>query len=87
MRSNDLFKGLPYNLIQFTTLQEIIAGWLRIEVGSYNHISDSLHLYESEFQDALAYEPAEQTCNEDDLRLPSTNQMPRGKKWRNVWMS
>ena len=33
VRSNDFFLGLPYNLIQFTTLQEIIAGWLEVEVG------------------------------------------------------
>lgn len=46
MRSNDLFRGLPYNILQFTSLQEILAGWLGVEVGSYNHLSDSLHLYE-----------------------------------------
>ncbi|MCC7362011.1 MAG: hypothetical protein IT317_21180 [Anaerolineales bacterium] len=45
MRSNDLFLGTPYNFVQFTTLQELIAGWLGIEVGTYNHISDSLHPY------------------------------------------
>jgi thymidylate synthase len=48
MRSNDLFRGLPYNFVQFTTMQEIMAGWLKIKVGSYNHISDSLHIYENE---------------------------------------
>lgn len=45
MRSNDVFLGMPYNFIQFTSLQEIMAGWLDLEVGSYNHYSDSLHLY------------------------------------------
>ena len=45
MRSNDIYLGLPYNFIQFTSLQEILAGWLKIEVGSYFHYSDSLHLY------------------------------------------
>lgn len=46
IRSNDLVLGVPYNLVQFTYLQEIIAGWLNVEVGSYNQISDSLHLYQ-----------------------------------------
>lgn len=46
MRSNDILLGLPYNFIQFTGLQEIIAGWLGIQVGTYNHYSDSLHLYQ-----------------------------------------
>lgn len=45
MRSNDLLLGMPYNFVQFTSIQEIIAGWLKIDVGSYNHYSDSLHLY------------------------------------------
>jgi thymidylate synthase len=46
MRSNDLVRGLPYNLAQFTFLQEVMAGWLGVDVGTYNHVSDSLHLYE-----------------------------------------
>ncbi|MGH9905438.1 MAG: thymidylate synthase, partial [Pyrinomonadaceae bacterium] len=28
MRSNDVYRGLPYNIVQFTTLQEVLAGWL-----------------------------------------------------------
>jgi len=72
MRSNDLFKGLPYNLIQFTTLQEVMAGWLGLELGSYNHISDSLHLYEEEYELALGYEAGDVVLNPDDLRLPKT---------------
>lgn len=46
MRSNDVLLGMPYNFIQFTGLQEIIAGWLGLEIGSYSHYSDSLHLYD-----------------------------------------
>lgn len=45
MRSNDILLGMPYNFVQFTSLQEILAGWLGLEVGSYSHYSDSLHLY------------------------------------------
>jgi thymidylate synthase len=45
LRSNDLHLGLPYNLIQFTTLHEIMAGWLNLELGPYLHIADSLHIY------------------------------------------
>ncbi len=48
MRSNDLFRGLPHNIVQFTTMQEVLAGWLGLEVGSYNHFSDSLHLYSND---------------------------------------
>lgn len=47
MRSNDLLLGTPYNFVQFTTLHEILAGWLEVELGDYHHVSDSLHIYES----------------------------------------
>jgi len=50
MRSNDIFRGLPNNIVQFTSLQEIMSGWLGIKPGSYNHISDSLHAYESDLE-------------------------------------
>lgn len=46
MRSNDIMRGLPYNIIQFTMLQEVMAGWLGCELGEYFHFSDSLHVYE-----------------------------------------
>lgn len=45
MRSNDILLGMPYDFVQFTSLQEIVAGWIGIEVGTYTHYSDSLHLY------------------------------------------
>ena len=46
MRSNDVFLGLPYNIVQFTVLQEVIAGWLGLEVGDFALMVDSLHLYD-----------------------------------------
>ncbi|MFI9817962.1 thymidylate synthase [Saccharothrix variisporea] len=69
MRSNDVILGLPYNLVQWTTLQEIFAGWLGLQVGTYNHVSDSLHLYERDMASftAAALQPA---INNDDLALP-----------------
>ncbi|MET0399166.1 MAG: thymidylate synthase [Longimicrobiaceae bacterium] len=45
LRSNDVFRGLPYNIVQFTSLQEVLAGWLGVEMGEYVHVSDSLHAY------------------------------------------
>ncbi len=51
LRSNDLFRGLPYNIVQFTMLQEILAGWLGLEPGSYNHVADSLHVYEADLDE------------------------------------
>ncbi len=67
MRSNDLYRGLPYNFLQFTILQEVIAGWLGIELGTYHHWSDSLHVYVSalgSFSCKIANEPV---ANSDTL--------------------
>ena len=55
MRSNDAFRGLPHNLVQFTALQEVMAGWLDLDLGSFNLITDSMHLYENDLP-VLAYD-------------------------------
>jgi len=45
-RSNDLTLGLyNVNFIQFSTIQEAMASILGIEVGTYRHYSNSLHVY------------------------------------------
>ncbi len=71
IRSNDVFRGLPYNLVQFTSLQEILAGWLNVECGTYNQVSDSLHVYERNTDSVLAAEPLPDAAfNTDSLALP-----------------
>jgi thymidylate synthase len=70
LRSNDVFRGLPYNIIQFTSLQEVLAGWLGLQVGSYNHLSDSMHVYMECLPDLDTTTESTDTTNEDDLRLP-----------------
>ncbi|MNW28077.1 Thymidylate synthase [compost metagenome] len=45
-RSNDAHWGLwGANLCQFSTIQEVVASWLGVEVGTYTQITDSLHVY------------------------------------------
>lgn len=46
IRSNDIFLGVPHNIVQWTFLHELFSGWLGLRLGSYNQISDSLHMYE-----------------------------------------
>lgn len=53
MRSNDVWFGYPYDVFNFTMLQEIMASLLNIEVGTYTHIADSFHIYEMHFEKAL----------------------------------
>jgi thymidylate synthase len=48
MRSNDLVRGFPHNVVQFTYLQEMFAAWLGVGVGRYTHVADSLHIYDSD---------------------------------------
>ena len=71
IRSNDLFLGLPHNLVQFTSIQEIIAGWLNIECGTYNQISDSMHIYEDDKGNIRkSLRSSQAILNTDSLALP-----------------
>ena len=69
MRSNDLFRGLPHNIVQFTYLQELMASWLGLKVGKYTHFSDSLHLYETDSQILDAINDVDVKPNQDDWTL------------------
>lgn len=45
-RSNDLHWGVfGANLCQFSTIQEAMASWLGLPVGTYTQFTDSLHIY------------------------------------------
>ena len=54
IRSNDMFLGVPHNFVQFTCIQEVLAGWLGVECGSFNQISDSLHVYDRDWDNVMA---------------------------------
>ncbi len=45
MRSQDIWLGMPYDILTNTLLHELMAGWVGCEIGSYHHRVDSLHLY------------------------------------------
>ena len=45
MRSNDMLWGFPYDINGFVFMQEVLASWLGIEVGTYTHIVGSMHIY------------------------------------------
>lgn len=70
MRSNDIYRGTPYNFVQFTCLQEIMAGWLGVDLGSYNHVSDSLHVYTKDEKQLDTLERLNIRPNTDTLCLP-----------------
>lgn len=58
MRSQDLWLGFPYDIFAATLLQELMAGWLGVDLGEYHHHVDSLHLYAAHTP-AVAGLPAE----------------------------
>ena len=70
MRSNDLYRGTPYNFVQFTILQEVLAGWLDVDTGPYTHLSDSLHVYDADLKFLESAQVPKLPVNQDDLRLP-----------------
>jgi thymidylate synthase len=60
MRSNDVVKGLVYDMPWFCYLIERMRnelaenGYHNLKVGSYTHIADSLHVYDSDQEKAWA---------------------------------
>lgn len=53
MRSNDVWYGLPYDVIFFTELTKYIARRLNIPYGTYTHDVMSLHVYERNYDDIV----------------------------------
>ena len=49
MRSNDMLWGFPYDVNAFCFLQEVLASWLGVELGWYQHNVGSMHIYLNEF--------------------------------------
>lgn len=64
-RSTDVVWGLPYDVIHFTYLQELVAAWTGMTVGCYTHLSDSLHVYED------YWSPLEDWMNSSRLGSPT----------------
>ncbi len=68
LRSNDIIMGLPYNIIQWSMLQEVLAGWLDVQPGNYTQLSDSLHLYDRD-RSLFEYGPSHDAHWTYDFRL------------------
>lgn len=70
VRSNDLFLGVPHNLVLFTVLQEVLAGWIGVQPGNYTHVSDSLHIYTPDLPTVESSVRAESPAVTADIALP-----------------
>lgn len=51
MRSNDIWFGLPYDVVFFTELQKYIANRLDLKYGTYTHFVTSMHVYDRNIED------------------------------------
>ena len=79
MRSNDVWLGLPYDLVQFAALQGAIAKALDLPMGWYSHTVGSMHLYHRDIEKAEQlraiddgiwdYEPLWSKHSIDDISL------------------
>lgn len=50
MRSNDVVKGLTYDVFMFTFLQELMAAELGIDIGIYEHYVMNMHIYNKDME-------------------------------------
>lgn len=51
MRSNDVILGLPYNFCQWLHVMEYVANRVRVPMGKYTLIQDSLHVYQDYYDE------------------------------------
>ncbi len=51
IRSQDFFFGWPANIYQIYSLQKYVAENLNVEIGSLTTLSNSTHIFESNFED------------------------------------
>jgi thymidylate synthase len=53
MRSNDILWGTPYDVNAFCFIQEVLAFWLGVGVGTYTHCVGSIHAYMGDEREQL----------------------------------
>jgi len=63
MRSSDLIFGIAYDIPAFTFFQEMLAVDLGVGIGTYTHVSNSLHIYERHFS------MAEEILNNENIKM------------------
>ncbi|MEU7121736.1 thymidylate synthase [Streptomyces zaomyceticus] len=70
MRGQDVWIGMPYDLFFYTTLHELVAGWLGAELGEFHHHVGSLHIYENHLDQADALASVTASATMPDLTAP-----------------
>jgi thymidylate synthase len=57
IRSNDAIWGIPYNVIQWSHVQEWVAASLDVQLGHMFIVQDSFHVYEEMYEECRAVKP------------------------------
>lgn len=78
MRSNDVWSRTPYDVFCFTSLQRLIADWLDLELGGYQHQIGSLHLHDRDAEKAAL---VESTTDGPAIRYINHPKPPAGLFW------
>jgi thymidylate synthase len=52
MRSNDIWLGFPYDITNFSRIQQAMAATIDMEIGVLRHIAGSLHMYNTDIYKA-----------------------------------
>jgi thymidylate synthase len=71
MRSNDLWLGFPYDVYDFTMIQNYLAHRLGVRLGTYTHCVGSLHVYEHHWESAHAVIQEQTTWRPESLPFAS----------------
>lgn len=72
-RSNDLYLGIPYNVFAFHVIQNYFCMRTGLALGTQRHFTDSLHLYERDFESATRILASNDLAN---LSLPRERLQP-----------
>jgi thymidylate synthase len=75
MRSNDVWLGTPYDIYNFTLVQQVVACLLNCDVGTYTHTVGSFHLYERHVDGANEALGSTRTA---DVPMPRVRSVPLG---------
>lgn len=69
MRSNDVFTGFPNDVFAFTMIQEVVAKWVGMGLGTYRHFSVSMHAYARNYDRLNAYLEASSKTPVPELKM------------------
>lgn len=70
MRSNNAFRILPFNIFEFTMLQEYVASSLGLPLGDYVHWAASMHVYDNDREMPATRKLVKQEPIPDSIVMP-----------------